>query len=108
MNIEYRNDKDLPCDKLYKLFYTVGWAKEETTQEMLDNFNVGFVNSTFVFSAWIDEQLVGCVRVLSDLHFRFIIFDLAVLPENQNQGIGTELVKMQGCLWDFGNISTNR
>ena len=71
----------------------MGWADEsKTTQAMIDNFNVGFLNSTFVFSAWIDGRLVGCVRVLSDLHFRSIIYDLAVLPEYQHMGIGTELV----------------
>lgn len=63
------------------------------TQDMLNNFNIGFINSTFVFSAWIDGKLVGCVRVLSDLHFRSIILDLAVLPEFQNKGIGKELVQ---------------
>lgn len=93
MNIEYRNQKDLPCDELYQLFLAVGWADEsKTTQAMIDNFNVGFLNSTFVFSAWIDGRLVGCVRVLSDLHFRSIIYDLAVLPKYQHMGIGTELV----------------
>ena len=93
MNIEYRNQKDLPCEELYKLFLAVGWADEsKTTQEMIDNFNIGFLNSTFVFSAWIGEHLVGCVRVLSDLHFRSVIYDLAVLPEYQHMGIGTELV----------------
>lgn len=94
MQIEYRNQKDLPCEELYQLFLAVGWAAEEkTTQDMIDNFNIGFLNSTFVFSAWIDECLVGCVRALSDLHFRSIIYDLAVLPEYQKQGIGKELVK---------------
>lgn len=94
MNIEYRTQKDLPCNELYQLFLAVGWATEEaTTQAMIDNFNIGFINSTFVFSAWVDEQLVGCVRVLSDLHFRSIIYDLAVLPEFQNKGIGSELVR---------------
>ncbi len=77
-----------------ELFFAVGWATEETTtQEMIDNFNVGFINSTFVFSAWDGERLVGCVRVLSDLHFRSIIYDLAVLPEYQNNGIGSELIR---------------
>lgn len=94
MNIEYRDQKDLPCDELYKLFLAVGWAKEEnTTQSMIDNFNIGFLNSTFVFSAWVDGYLVGCVRVLSDLYFRSIIYDLAVLPEYQKKGIGRELVQ---------------
>lgn len=80
---------------LYELFLAVGWAKQETTtQQQLENFNMGFINSTFVFSAWIDDQLVGCVRVLSDMHFRSIIFDLAVLLQYQNKGIGTELVRL--------------
>lgn len=94
MYVEYRTRKDLPCNELYQLFLAVGWAKEdETTQEMIDNFNIGFINSTFVFSAWVDGHLVGCVRVLSDLHFRSIIYDLAVLPKFQNKGIGKELVQ---------------
>lgn len=94
MNIEYKNNKDLPCDQLYRLFLAVGWAAEDaTTPKMLDNFNVGFLNSTFVFSAWNGNELVGCVRVLSDLHFRSVIYDLAVLPEYQHRGIGSELVQ---------------
>lgn len=94
MNIEYKTQKDIPCKELYQLFLAVGWATEETTtQEQLENFNIGFLNSTFVFSAWDGECLVGCVRVLSDLHFRSIIYDLAVLPEYQNKGIGSELVR---------------
>lgn len=94
MNIEYKDNKDLPCAELYQLFLAVGWAQEaKTTQAMIDNFNIGFLNSTFVFSAWSNNQLVGCVRVLSDLHFRSIIYDLAVLPSFQNKGIGKELVR---------------
>lgn len=82
MNVEYRTNKDLPCKALYQLFLAVGWAtQEKTTQAMIDNFNIGFLNSTFVFSAWVDKLLVGCVRVLSDLHFSSVSYDLAVLPE---------------------------
>lgn len=95
MNIEYKTYKNLPSKELYNLFLSVGWAKEEnTTQEMIDNFNISFINSTFVFSAWVNNKLIGCVRVLSDLHFRSIIYDLIVLPEYQNRGIGKELIRM--------------
>lgn len=94
MNVEYRTIKNLPCDELYQLFLAVGWASESTTtQEMIANFNIGFIHSTFVFSAWIDGKLVGCIRVLSDLHFRSVIYDLAVLPACQKRGIGKELVR---------------
>ena len=94
MSIVYRTDKDLPCDQLAVLFAAVGWSDEtvEMTPQMLENFNVPFIHSTLVFSAWDEDKMVGCVRVLSDTMFRSIIYDLAVLPEYQNQGIGSELV----------------
>lgn len=95
MNITYKTIKDLPNEQLYTLFSSVGWADEEsTTPAMIDNFNKPFINSTMVFSAWNNGLLVGCIRVLSDLMFRSVIYDLAVLPEYQENGIGKELVRM--------------
>ena len=94
MNITYKSIKDLPNEQLYKLFVSVGWADESTTtQSMIDNFNKPFINSTIVISAWDNDLLVGCVRVLSDKMFRSVIYDLALLPEYQGKGIGKELVK---------------
>lgn len=93
MNVVYKTRKDLPCRELYDLFYAVGWSGKNIPPSMLENFNKNFINSTLVFSAWVDERLVGCVRVLSDKMFRSIIYDLAVLPEFQNKGIGKELVR---------------
>lgn len=94
MNITYKSIKDLPNEQLYKLFVSVGWADESTTtQAMIDNFNKPFINSTIVISAWDNDLLVGCVRVLSDKMFRSVIYDLAVLPEYQGNGIGKDLFK---------------
>ncbi len=103
MSIIYKNNKDLPCEQLSALFAAVGWSDEtkEMTPEMLANFNKPFIHSTLVFSAWDEEKLVGCVRVLSDTMFRSVIFDLAVLPEYQGQGIGSKLVKK--CVEAFPN-----
>ena len=87
--IRYINKKDLPCDQLYDIFTAVGWADvAKTTEEMIANFNKPFINSTFVVSAWDGDKLVGCIRVLSDMMFRSVIYDLAVLPEYQGQNIG--------------------
>ena len=94
--------KDVLYTVLYKLFSSVGWADESTTtQAMIDNFNKPFINSTIVISAWDNDLLVGCVRVLSDKMFRSVIYDLAVLPEYQGKGIGKELVKK--CREQFPN-----
>lgn len=94
MSITYKTIKDLPNEQLYRLFVAVGWADETTTtQAMIDNFNKPFINSTIVVSAWEDDLLIGCVRVLSDMMFRSVIYDLAVFPQYQKNGIGKELVK---------------
>ncbi len=92
--IAYKTDKQLPCKQLYNLFAAVGWADtQRTTEAMIANFNTPFINATFVVSAWDGEKLVGCIRALSDRIFRSVIYDIAVLPEYQGNGIGRELIQ---------------
>jgi len=86
--------KDLPIDQLHRIFELVGWTDgHETTPEEMKNFNVPFINSTLVISAWKKDKLIGVVRVLSDKIIRSQILDLAVDPEFRGKGIGSELVK---------------
>jgi ribosomal protein S18 acetylase RimI-like enzyme len=94
MEVVYDNTtKDLPVEQLHRLFVAVGWSDGSETQGMLQNYNIPFINSTLVISAWDNERLIGAVRVLSDKMFRSIIYDLLVEPEYQDKGIGKELVK---------------
>ena len=65
-DVMYDTRKNLPCKALHDLFFAVGWSDGEITPNMLENFNIGFINSTLVFSALINGKLVGCIRVLSD------------------------------------------
>jgi GNAT superfamily N-acetyltransferase len=102
MGIIYNDTKkDLPSEQLHKLFMSVGWSDGSETSDMIKNYNIPFTNSTLVISAWENERLIGAVRVLSDKIFRSIIYDLFVLPEFQNKGIGKELVKR--CIEHFPN-----
>ena len=96
MNIVYNDTrKDLPVKPLHHLFFMAGWTDSENTIDpnMLNNFNIPFINSTLVISAWDKENLIGVVRVLSDKIIRSVIYDLVVLPEYKGKGIGNELVK---------------
>ena len=93
MSIRYDTKKDLPCRQLLALFAAVGWSDGTETEFMIDNFNKPFINSTIVISAWEEDRMIGCVRVISDRIFRSVIYDLAVMPEYQRQGIGRELVR---------------
>lgn len=81
MKIIYDIRKDLPCKDLHDLFVAVGWSDGKISSTMLESFNISFINSTIVVSAWVGDKLVGCVRGLSDRMFRSILYDLAVMPE---------------------------
>jgi len=95
MNITYNDtQKNLPPEQLHKLFVAVGWSDGSETPDMIrKGYSIPWINSTLVISAWDGERLIGAVRVLSDTMFRSIIYDLMVLPEYQNRGVGKELVK---------------
>ena len=93
--------KDLPVEQLHYLFYSVGWSSKDIPKDWLENFNISFINSTLVISAWANERLIGAVRVLSDKKFRSIIYDLVIDPAYQNKGIGRELVKR--CIEHYPN-----
>ena len=93
--------KDLPQDQLHRLFKLVGWSDGSKTPEMINFYNVPFINSTLVISVWCNDKMIGVIRVLSDKVFRSIIYDLIVDPEFQNQGIGSELIKR--CIEHFPN-----
>ena len=101
MNITYNDiKKDLPNVALHQLFISAGWSDgTEIEEDMLNHFNIPFINSTLVISAWDNEKLVGVVRVLSDKMIRSIIYDLVIFPEYQQKGIGRELVRR--CIGHF-------
>ena len=41
-----------------------------------------------VCSAYIDQKIIGFSRAISDKQYRSVIYDVVVLPEFQNQGVG--------------------
>ena len=45
-------------------------------------------------TAWDNDKLVGCVRVLTDGYFFGTITEILVLPEYQRKGIGKTLMKL--------------
>lgn len=78
---------DFVVEQLYHLFFSAGWAGTEITPDLniLKNFNIPFINSTLVISAWDNKRLIGTVRVLSDKFIRSVIYDLVIDPEYQNK-----------------------
>ncbi|MBC8233804.1 GNAT family N-acetyltransferase [bacterium] len=62
-----------------------------------------FDNSSYVATAWKDEQLVGVGRAISDGLFYTAVFDVLVHPEYQRRGIGTKI--MRAILTNFAGTS---
>lgn len=49
---------------------------------------------TLNITAYEDDMLVGCLRILSDGYYFGTITELLVLPEYRRQGIGSELLRL--------------
>lgn len=52
-----------------------------------------FENSDLVCFAWVDNELVGMARALSDGVFQSVIYDLCILPEHQNKHLGNRIMQ---------------
>ena len=48
---------------------------------------------TLNITVYDGEKLVGCLRILSDGYYFGTVTELLVLPDYQNQGVGSRLIK---------------
>ena len=56
MSIIYNDTKkDLPSEELHRLFVSAGWSDGSETLEMIMNYNIPFINSALVISAWKND-----------------------------------------------------
>lgn len=58
-----------------------------------DQIKAGLSGSALVVSAYEDNHAVGMVRLIWDGGMTALITDLIVLPEHQNRGIETEIIR---------------
>jgi ribosomal protein S18 acetylase RimI-like enzyme len=58
-----------------------------------DKLRRAFENSTVVCFVWDGERLIGCARALSDHEYHATIYDVAIHPEYQRRGIGSQLMR---------------
>ncbi len=76
--------------EILNLYKSVGWTNYTNNPEMLKN---AYAHSLKTFGAYVDDKLVGVVRVVGDGYSVVFIQDLLVFPEYHRQGIGTMLMK---------------
>lgn len=87
--IEYKvDDKEINAS-FFISFVNEIWPGNyniEKTQEAL--------SKTINITAYDNNVLVGCLRILSDGYYFGTITELLVLPKYQKQGIGSKLLKL--------------
>ncbi len=87
--IEQLDENHLP--QIFELYQNEWWTKTRSKEDISSLLR----NTTFVFGL-IDESndnLVGFTRVLSDLLFKAIIFDVIVKPDYRGHHLGAKLIQ---------------
>ena len=79
------------------LYESVGWTNYTDNPEMLRN---AYLNSLKIYGAYVDDKLIGIIRVVGDGYSVIFIQDLLVHPEFQRKGVGTLLLKKVLCEYD--------
>ena len=84
--------EQIPDKKEYcKLFNTTGWNSIYNATP--DDLELANKNSWLVLSAYDGGKLVGFGRVLTDHVLHAMIYEMIVLPEYQDKGIGSMILK---------------
>jgi GNAT superfamily N-acetyltransferase len=90
MNIDFRSE--IPArDQFWKLFQTTGW--NEKYKLSADKLVQALHSSWYVLSAYEGEQLIGFGRLVSDGILHVMIYELIVLSEYRNRGIGGKILE---------------
>lgn len=76
--------------EILALYSSVGWTNYTDRPEMLQN---AYQHSLKIYGAYVEEKLVGIIRVVGDGYSVVFIQDLLIYPEYQRKGIGTALLR---------------
>ena len=77
-------------EEILKLYSELDWTAYTKDPISLRN---GFLNSLLILGAYVDNKLVGLIRIIGDKSTIIYIQDLLVLPKHQRRGIGKALIE---------------
>ena len=82
--------KDYNEQEILPLYESVGWVSYTKRPKMLQE---AYLHALKIYAAYVENKLVGIIRVVGDGSSVVFVQDLLVYPEYQRQGIGTALLK---------------
>ena len=89
-DIEYKASPPT-WQEYYQLFLSTGWMPVLRISE--EDFKRVFDNTWYWITAYQNENIVGCSRLLSDGVLDAFVCDIIVMPDHQNKGIGSAILK---------------
>ena len=90
MDFEIRIIKCAPASALERIYRSVGWYDESFSAEAMEKIPQ---NSTIFAGAFVNNEMVGMGRLISDGVSDGCIQDVAVIKEFQGSGIGKAIVQ---------------
>jgi GNAT superfamily N-acetyltransferase len=90
MDITYKDTKIFKPEELQDLFLSAKWSSGHYPEKLV----IAMKNSSLVFTAWNNENLIGLVNILDDGIMTAYVHYFLVNPEYQGQGIGKELARL--------------
>ena len=90
MSVKYKINAPITTDEFVALLKssTLGERRPIDDRKCMEGM---IANSNLIVSAWLDEQLIGVARSVTDFHYACYLSDLAVSAEHQKSGIGKRL-----------------
>lgn len=88
-NISYKTNIVPTSDEIIALYISAGLKRPV---EDVDRISKMYSNSNLIISAWVDNELVGIARSVTDFCYCCYLSDLAIKKEFQQQGIGKRLI----------------
>ncbi|WP_404407044.1 GNAT family N-acetyltransferase [Jeotgalibacillus malaysiensis] len=85
--------KGIPAEEVEKLFQEAGWSRNIPDWQK-EKFTLIFENSTWAFTVWDHDKMVGMIRVISDQVMAANIMDLVVSADYRGQGLAKKLVEL--------------
>ena len=88
--ITIKKQEFVKLEDVLHLYQAAGWTNYTDQSEMLEQ---ALSHSLVIYVALDGDTVVGLVRLVGDGFSSIFVQDLIVLPSNQRQGIGSDLMK---------------
>ncbi len=88
--IEYKEIRDIDCDRIIALYKANAWSSAEKPEQLCK----ALLNAHTLISAWDGQTLVGLGNAISDGFLVVYYPHLLVLPSYQGRGIGCSIAKI--------------